>query len=114
MSNMDFDMEIVDFVGDMVINNYFVYENLMNFVNVVENPARKYNVQNRIDPFEIYDDAEFTRRYRMSKEQVQSLYEMIDGQNTLEPQVPNFQLICINSTAIYVPFFQSVARASHF
>lgn len=59
----------------------------MNLIDFVENPPRKYKVQSRIDPFEIYDDLEFQQRYRLSKQLVWTLYELIDGQNTLEPQV---------------------------
>lgn len=80
-------MEVADFVGEMAINNYFRNVDLLNLVDLVEMPKRKYKVQNRIDPFEIYDDLEFKQRYRLSKQLVWRLYELIDGQNTLEPQV---------------------------
>lgn len=48
---------------------------------------RKYHVRKRLNPMEDYDDDEFKRRYRFTKNQVQELYNLVDGQNTLEPTV---------------------------
>lgn len=44
---------------------------------------RKYTVFPRINSFERYDDDEFTSRYRLNKNQVNSLYDMLDGENDI-------------------------------
>lgn len=71
------------------------YNNILNeqmiqnfdFLEEFRNVKRKYTVLLRINPFHRFDDDEFKRRYRFSKEQVNRLYELIDGENTLEPMV---------------------------
>lgn len=50
---------------------------------------RKHTVFPRINPFDRYDNIDFRRRYRLSKELANQLYELLDGENTLEP------LVCI-------------------
>lgn len=59
--------------------------------------TRKHTVFPRVNPFDRYDDNEFCRRYRLSKEQVNQLYDMIDGENSLEPLVCFFFL--------FIPYF---------
>lgn len=51
---------------------------------------RKYKIFPRIDPFSRYDDNEFRSRYRMTKQVFNQLFEMLDGQNTLNPLVRNY------------------------
>lgn len=57
------------------------------FLEEVRDIKRKYKVLPRINPFQRFDDDEFKRRYRLSKEQVNHLFELIDDGNTLEPMV---------------------------
>lgn len=73
--------------------------NELNFINNAQNieifnaihdilqAKRKYKVRQRIDPFTYYDEDEFKRRYRMSKNLVQILFNLFDGPVTLDPIV---------------------------
>lgn len=55
--------------------------------NENENRNRKYIVYPRIDPFVRYNDNDFMDRYRLTKEQVNDLFDLLDGRTTLDPQV---------------------------
>lgn len=79
-----YDNEVLDFLNE---TNAFNIQRTAEVVNLVENQPRKYTVRKRLDPFVEYDDLEFQRRYRMSKANVWKIYDLIDGRNTLEPQV---------------------------
>lgn len=70
--------------------------NMIELVEMIENPKRKYKIQKRIDPFEIYEEDEFKMRYRLSKQLVWKLYHLLDGPITLEPQV-NRDIIFMNN-----------------
>lgn len=83
----DDEQVIIDDINDMAVNNYIQNRVLLDNLILNAEIRRKYTVRNRIDPFQEYDDDEFKRRYRLSKEQVNNLYELIDGRNTLEPMV---------------------------
>lgn len=81
------DQEVIDEINEFNFQNNINNLNLGNLLDFFDEPKRKYTVRERIDPFAAYDDDEFRRRYRLSKAMVRSLYEQIDGQNTLEPMV---------------------------
>lgn len=83
----DYEQVIIDDINDIAVNNFFQNQVLLDNLILNAEIKKKYTIRNRIDPFEEYDDDEFRRRYRLSKEQVNNLYELIDGQNTLEPMV---------------------------
>lgn len=48
---------------------------------------RRNQVRRRINPMVEYSRREFKRRFRFYKDEVEQLYNLIDGQNTLEPSV---------------------------
>lgn len=84
--------EFFDFIN--LLNNTNNNENLiylqnLNNLNLNENQRnrRKYKVRNRIDPMVQYDEEEFERRFRFKKSEVNILYNLLDGRNTLEPLV---------------------------
>lgn len=81
----DYEQVIIDDINDIAVNNFFQNQVLLDNLILNAEIKKKYTIRNRIDPFEEYDDDEFRRR--LSKEQVNNLYELIDGQNTLEPMV---------------------------
>lgn len=83
----NYEQVIIDDINDIAVNNFFQNQVLLDNLILNAEIKKKYTIRNRIDPFEEYDDDEFRRRYRLSKEQVNNLYELIDGQNTLEPMV---------------------------
>lgn len=85
---MDYDMEVMDDFNSITIENDFRNIALLDQVDQVSNLKRKYTTQQRIDPFEIYDEDEFESRYRMTKAQVWNLFDMIDGPALLSPQLP--------------------------
>lgn len=80
-----YENEVLDFMGETNLANVNRAIDLVNLVGI--NMPRKYTVHERIDPYSKYDDAEFERRYRLSKTLALQLYEIIDGANTLEPRV---------------------------
>lgn len=110
---MAYDMAVLN---DLGVDDYFDNVNNLNninmihFVEEVENPKRKYKVQKRIDPFEIYDEDEFKARYRLSKELVWKLYNLIDGPITLEPQVSRANYIHKNLRFIADIFLFNIHR----
>lgn len=78
------------------INNMFqlfnenVFQNfelLDRMNNNYENINRKYTIYPRINPFIRFGDDDFRKRFRMSKEQVNVLFDLLDGRTTLDPQV---------------------------
>lgn len=77
-------MRVIDDINQVNVDDYLQNVNL---VELLGDEKRKYSVKQRIDPFEIYDEPEFARRYRFSKEFVHELFAMIDGPNNLEPFV---------------------------
>lgn len=81
----NYEQVIIDDINDIAVNNFFQNQVLLDNLILNAEIKKKYTIRNRIDPFEEYDDDEFRRR--LSKEQVNNLYELIDGQNTLEPMV---------------------------
>lgn len=80
---------------------------MFNAVNIFIQRKRKYTVRQRIDPFTYYDEDEFKRRYRMSKNLVEMLYNLIDGQITLEPMLvrENFTIPGITKLLIALRFY---------
>lgn len=56
---MDYDQEVLEFLNDIEIYNYFNNAEMIDLVDAVEPAVRKYKFQQRIDPFEIYDEGEF-------------------------------------------------------
>lgn len=90
---MDEDNELNHFFDN--INNI----NDLNNINHLNNreqliiQKRKHHVQERRDPLEIFDNDEFKRRFRISKEEVRELYHMIEGDEHLEPLVIRFKFI---------------------
>lgn len=87
MDSDDEEQIIMDDLNDMAVDNYFQNQVLLDNLILNAEIKRKYTVRKRIDPFQVYDENEFQRRYRLSKAQVNNLYELIDGRNTLEPMV---------------------------
>lgn len=84
---MEYDDEVlrvIEAINDANVDNYLQNERL---IELLGDEKRKYNVKPRTDPFEIYDEPEFKRRYRFSKEFVKEVYVMIDGPNHLDPLV---------------------------
>lgn len=87
----DEDLEVLNLLN--VMNNQNNVENLLNF-HIIEqimpeniHLRKTYRIKKRIHPFEDLDDNEFKRRFRFSKNEVHTLYDLIDGANTLEPKV---------------------------
>lgn len=83
----NYDDDVLNFLDELDEMNLANNRDLFELVEMVEEPPRKYTIQEKIDPFTKYDDNEFKRRYRLSKTQVWKLYDLIDGANTLEPVV---------------------------
>lgn len=83
MDDHDFDLyEIIDNINNQ--NNLLI---LQYFRATVERRKRKYVVRKRLDPFLDFDDQEFERRFRFSKNQVENLFNLINGRETLDPLV---------------------------
>lgn len=87
-----YENEVLDNMREINIANVNRVFDLVNLVGL--NMPRKYTIQERIDPFSIYDDVEYERRYRLSKALSMKLYELIDGATTLEPKVSKFNKFC--------------------
>lgn len=51
---------------------------------------KKYRVRERINPMIDYDRDEFKQRFRFYKDEVEYIYNLIDGSNTLHPAVRIF------------------------
>lgn len=81
--------DLMNFLNNENYNNYFLYLEHLNNLNLNENQniCRKYHVRKRRDPMNEYDDSEFERRFRFTKREVKTLYDLLDGQATLEPKV---------------------------
>lgn len=80
------------------LNNLFNIRIIGEVLNENIHLRRVYHIKERLNPFDKYDEHEFRRRFRFTKNEVQQLYNLIDGDNSLEPQVIssrfNFELYC--------------------
>lgn len=108
------DSDSTEEVADMID-----ISNQTNFVNNIQNietfnaihdvleRKRKYTVRPRIDVYTYYDEDEFKRRYRMSKELSGMLYNLIDGPNSLDPIAvrENFTIPGITKLLIALRFY---------
>lgn len=80
------------------INNENILNNLLNIQQIEQviddriHLRRVYRIRKRLNPFEEYDEGDFRRRFRFTKNEVHELYGLINGDNTLEPQVIFFNL----------------------
>lgn len=85
-------MDEEDFELNNLINNINNENNLLNiqFMAVLRrgnNFRRRNRVQRRINPMVECNRREFKRRFRFHKNEVEHLYNLIDGRNTLEAMV---------------------------
>lgn len=97
------DMELYNLLNEINnMNNLVNLQNLHNLqmIDMLANEHirqwRKYRIRKRLNPMEDYDDSEFKKRFRFSKVEVEQMYNLIDGQNTLEPLVSFFHLFAIS------------------
>lgn len=89
----EYDEEVMEFMDDMMAWTQMENQRLFDLINEIGVPKRKYTVQKRIDPFEIYDEEEFLRRYRVTKTMARKLFEELNGPETLDPMV-NCLIFC--------------------
>lgn len=91
-----------DFELYFLLNQIDNQNNLNNLLNIqhieqIQNGnirlRRSYRIRNRIDPFTEYNEKEFKCRFRFTKHEVHQIYNLIDGDNTLEPKVSSFCFI---------------------
>lgn len=70
---------------------------------------RPYTVRQRLNPFELYDDDGFRRRFRLSKNAVHYLYTLIGKE--LEPTVyrENFTISAINKILITLRYYATAS-----
>lgn len=92
---MDATIEFFNRLNDQ--NNANMIQNIQ-FLQELRNlrMSRKYKVFPRIDPFLRFDDEEFKRRYRMSQQLFNQLFEMLDGEVTLNPLVCDLMSFNLN------------------
>lgn len=83
----EYDMDVMNNLNQMVNNNNIQNQRIIEMIGLMANQKRKYKVQKRINPFEIYDDNEFKGRFRLRKSKVEELFGWLDGANTLDPMV---------------------------
>lgn len=86
------DQDILDEINEFNHQNNMNNANLHLLVMHLIDQPRKYTVRDRIDPFQMYDDKDFRARYRMTKAMARAVYELVDGERTLEPMVGYFEL----------------------
>lgn len=84
-----------------LINLLNTFDNLNNFLNLRflnyfkwregvirrRKIRREYRIRRRINPLTEYNNLHFKKRFRFSKEEVKYIYELVDGQETLQPMV---------------------------
>lgn len=95
MSIQSAKMNEEDFELNNLLNNINNENNLLNlqFMEVLRrgNDFRRRNrIRRRIDPMMEYNSRDFKRRFRLYKDEVEYLYNLIDGANTLEPMVIHY------------------------
>lgn len=103
MDLLNEEFDVMDNMNQLNIDNFIM--NDFQPINRRIRMRRKYTIRRRIDPFEEYDELDFKRRYRLSKEQTRRLFDLIDGNNTLEPMVIEM-LICREIALCLRLFFQ--------
>lgn len=106
---MDVDQEVLDFIEEINEMNLANNQNIQDII-LAHNALpmkRKYTVQTRIDPFQIYDEVEFKRRYRLTKAQVNTVYNLIDGDRTLESLIvrENFTIDGMTKLLVALRFY---------
>lgn len=90
------DIDVYEFLDLMNIEINFQNQEYLQFLNDnINNNRRKYHVRQRIDPnpIEEFDNEEFTRRFRFSKDEVKLIYDLLNGKETLEPMVFIFRFL---------------------
>lgn len=85
---LNFLMNIIDDQNN--VNNLLDIQQIEQILNENIRLRRPYHIRNRINPFREYDEKEFKCRFRFTKQEVRRLYNLIDGDNTLEPKVEFF------------------------
>lgn len=83
----EYDFELMEFLNEKSLHDICQAQEMFAMFDMFENTKRKYTVHERVDPFLKYDYSEFERRFRMSKQLVIHLYDLLDGRRTLEPLV---------------------------
>lgn len=84
---MDINLELIDFLNNINNQNNNFNLQYLELLELRRNHRRKYTVRKRFNPMLEYDDAEFLRRFRFPKAEVQEIYDSINGAATLEPMV---------------------------
>lgn len=82
------DIDFYEYLDFMNIEINFQNQEYLQFLNDnINNIRRKYHVRQRINPIEEFDNEEFIRRFRFSKDEVKLIYDLLNGNETLEPMV---------------------------
>lgn len=82
---MDEEFEFFDLINQLENENNLLHFELLDFFN--SNIKKRQNVKKRINPFVDYFDHDFKQRFRFSKDEVNQLYNSINGPQYLEPMV---------------------------
>lgn len=82
------DIDFYEFLDGMNNEINFINQEYLQLLNYDMNVnRRKYHVRQRINPIEEFDNEEFIRRFRFSKDEVKFIYDLLNGNETLEPMV---------------------------
>lgn len=111
-SDVEEALEMADIANQANFDNNIQNLEMLEVSNAMPT-TRKYTVRKRIDPFTFYDNDEFKKRYRLTKDMVELLYNMIDGENTLEPLVsrPGFTIPGITKLLIALRYYAAGVSA---
>lgn len=85
-------MDEEDLEINNLLNNINNYNNLLNLqiLEILERGnsfPKKNRVRRRNDPMIEFNNRDFKNRFRFYKNEVNNIYELIDGSNTLKPIV---------------------------
>lgn len=84
-------------------------DDLENEISALTKVKKKYNIRHRVNPMDIYDEKEFRRRFRLSKDSVRYLYDLIG--KDLEPLVTRakFTITGLNKILITLRYYATAS-----
>lgn len=81
------DLELTNFLNQMDNSNNLLNLQLLSLLKRDFDYRHEYRLRRRIDYMNDFNRRDFKKRFRFYKDEVEYIYHLIDGENTLQPMV---------------------------